>query len=125
MCFKVPVSAVSCLDILQLYSVGVLFVWHSVFFCNGEFIKKARQRGLRHTLTRFKMCVHATIKPETVISTRTQRNIASYIYVRAKLSLRVSQFDLLRGPKQRKSNEENCFKQKNGILRRNGSRLLQ
>jgi len=71
------------------------------------------------------MCVHATIKPETVISTRTQRNIASYIYVRAKLSLRVSQFDLLRGPKQRKSNEENCFKQKNGMLRRNGSRLLQ
>jgi len=58
------------------------------------------------------MCVHATIKPETVISTRTQRNIASYIYVRAKLSLRVSQFDLLPGPKQRKSNEENCFKQK-------------
>ena len=31
-CFKVSVSAVFCLDILQLYSIGLSFVWHSVYF---------------------------------------------------------------------------------------------
>jgi len=31
-CFKVSVSAVFCLDILQLYSIELLFVWHSVYF---------------------------------------------------------------------------------------------
>jgi len=31
-CFKVSVSAVFCLDILQLYSVGLSFDWHSVYF---------------------------------------------------------------------------------------------
>jgi len=31
-CFKVSVSAVFCLDILQLYSTGLSFVWHSVYF---------------------------------------------------------------------------------------------
>jgi len=29
---KVSVSAVFCLDILQLYFVGLSFVWHSVYF---------------------------------------------------------------------------------------------
>jgi len=28
----VSVSAVFCLDILQLYSIGLSFVWHSVYF---------------------------------------------------------------------------------------------
>ena len=31
-CFKVSVSAVFCLDILQMYSIGLSFVWHSVYF---------------------------------------------------------------------------------------------
>ena len=31
-CFKVSVSAVFCRDILQLYSIGLSFVWHSVYF---------------------------------------------------------------------------------------------
>jgi len=31
-CIKVSVSAVFCLDILQLYSVGLSFDWHSVYF---------------------------------------------------------------------------------------------
>jgi len=31
-CFKVSVSAVFCLDILQLYSIGLSFDWHSVYF---------------------------------------------------------------------------------------------
>jgi len=30
--FKVSVSAVFCLDILHLYSTGLSFVWHSMFF---------------------------------------------------------------------------------------------
>jgi len=31
-CFTVSVSAVFCVDILQLYSIGLSFVWHSVYF---------------------------------------------------------------------------------------------
>jgi len=31
-CFKVSVSAVFCLDILQLYSIELSFDWHSVYF---------------------------------------------------------------------------------------------
>ena len=30
-CFKISVSAVFCLDILQLYSIGLSFAWHSVY----------------------------------------------------------------------------------------------
>ena len=31
-CFKVSASAVLCPDILQLYSIGLSFDWHSVHF---------------------------------------------------------------------------------------------